>query len=158
VGVVLVRGVPGALSGAVTPDEVARASAEAMWAGDAASRALGMRIVEVGPGRAVLAMSVREDMVNGHGIGHGGLTFALADSAFAFACNSYNRTTVAAGAEIRFRRPTRRGEELVASAVERSREGRDGVYDVTVVAGETVVAEFVGRSREVGGSLVEEQP
>jgi acyl-CoA thioesterase len=81
-----------------------------------------------------------------------------ADSAFAFACNSYNRTTVAAGAEIRFRRPTRRGEELVASAVERSREGRDGVYDVTVVAGETVVAEFVGRSREVGGSLVEEQP
>lgn len=151
-------GPAGALSGAVTPDEVARSSAEAMWAGDAASRALGMRIVEVGPGRAVLAMAVREDMVNGHGIGHGGLTFALADSAFAFACNSYNRTTVAAGAEIRFRRPTSLGQELVASAVERSREGRDGVYDVTVVVGETVVAEFVGRSREVGGAIVEEQP
>ena len=68
-----------------------------MWAGDAASQALGMRIVEVGPGRAVLAMTVRDDMVNGHGIGHGGLTFCVADSAFAFACNSYNRRTVAAG-------------------------------------------------------------
>lgn len=154
----LVPGPADALSGPVTPIEVARASAEAMWAGDAASRALGMRIVEVGPGRAVLAMPVRDDMVNGHGIGHGGLTFALADSAFAFACNSYNRATVAAGAEIRFRRPTRLGEELVASAVERSREGRDGVYDVSVVVGETVVAEFVGRSREVGGTLFEEQP
>ena len=142
----------------MTPDEVARRSAEAMWAGDAASAALGMRIVAVGPGRAALTMTVRPDMVNGHAIGHGGLTFALADSAFAFACNSYNRSTVAAGADIRFLAPTRLGDVLVAEAVERSREGRDGVYDVTVVAGQTVVAEFVGRSREVGGSLVEEQP
>ena len=140
----------------MTPDEVARGSADAMWAGDAASRALGMRIVEVGPGRAVLAMTVRDDMVNGHAIGHGGLTFALADSAFAFACNSYNRTTVAAGAEIRFRRPTRLGDELVATATERSREGRDGEYDVAVVVGDTVVAEFVGRSREIGGAFWEE--
>lgn len=140
----------------MTPEQVARRSAEAMWAGDAASRALGMRVVEVGPGRAVLTMVVREDMVNGHGIGHGGLTFSLADSAFAFACNSYNRTTVAAGAEICFRRPTRRGDELVATAVERSREGRDGVYDVTVTVGDTVVAELVGRSRETGGVLWEE--
>ena len=76
----------------------------------------------------------RDDMVNGHAIGHGGLTFTLADSAFAFACNSYNRPTVAAGAEIRFRAPTRLGDVLVASAVEREREGRDGVYDVTVTA------------------------
>ena len=127
-----------------------------MWAGDAASRALGMRILEVGPGRAVLAMTVRDDMVNGHEIGHGGLTFTLADSAFAFACNSYNRRAVAAGAEIRFRAPTRLGEELVATAVERSSEGRDGVYDVIVTAGEMVVAEFVGRSREIGGPLWEE--
>lgn len=129
-----------------------------MWAGDAASQALGMRIVEVGPGRAVLAMTVRADMVNGHAIGHGGLTFALADSAFAFACNSRNRRAVATGAEIRFRAPTRLGDELLASAVERSSEGRDGVYDVTVTAGEVVVAEFVGRSREIGGTLWDDSP
>ena len=90
-------------------------------------------------------------MVNGHDIGHGGITFTLADSAFAFACNSYNRVTVAAGAEIRFRRPTKLGDVLVATATERSREGRDGVYDVTVTVDDEVVAEFVGRSREIGG-------
>ena len=111
-----------------------------------------MEIVEVGPGRAVLRMTVRDDMVNGHAIGHGGLTFTLADSAFAFACNSYDRRTVAAGAEIRFLAPTRLGDVLVATAVERSREGRTGVYDVEVTAGETVVATFVGRSHEIGGS------
>ncbi len=141
----------------MTPEQRARRSADAMWAGDAASRGLGMEILEVGPGRAVLSMTLREDMVNGHAIGHGGLTFALADSAFAFACNSYNRTTVAAGAEIRFRAPTRLGDLLLATATERSREGRDGVYDVTVVVGETLVAEFVGRSREIGGAIWEEQ-
>ena len=129
--------------------ETAERSAADMWADDRASQALGMEIVEVGPGRATLRMSVRADMVNGHGIGHGGLTFALADSAFAFACNSYGRTTVAAAAEIRFRRPTRLGDELVADAVERSRDGRDGVYDVTVRAGDETVAIFVGRSREI---------
>lgn len=135
----------------VDADEVATRSAAAMWAGDRASQGLGMELREVGPGRAVLTMAVRPDMVNGHAIGHGGMTFALADSAFAFACNSYNRTTVAAGAEIRFRAPAGLGVTLVATAVERSREGRDGVYDVTVTAGDTLVAEFVGRSREVGG-------
>ena len=140
----------------MTPEEVARRSADAMWEDDRASQALGMRLAEVGPGRAVLTMTVREDMVNGHAIGHGGLTFALADSAFAFACNSYNRRTVAAGAEIRFRRPTRLGDQLVATAVERSVDGRDGVYDVTVVVGDVVVAEFVGRSREIGGVVWEE--
>jgi acyl-CoA thioesterase len=115
-----------------------------------------MVLAEVGPGRAVLTMTLRDDMVNGHAIGHGGLTFTLADSAFAFACNSYNRRAVAAGAEIRFRRPTRLGDQLVATAVERSTEGRDGVYDVTVTVGDTVVAEFVGRSRELGGALWED--
>jgi acyl-CoA thioesterase len=129
--------------------ETAESSAAEMWAGDRASQALGMEIVEVGPGRATLRMKVRDDMVNGHGIGHGGLTFTLADSAFAFACNSYGRTTVAASAEIRFRRPTRLGDDLVATAVERSRDGRDGVYDVTVRNGEEKVAIFVGRSREI---------
>lgn len=139
------------------PDEVARRSADAMWAGDRASQALGMQLLEVGPGRATLRMTVREDMVNGHGTGHGGLTFALADSAFAFACNSYNRRTVAAGAEIRFRAPTRAGDVLVATAVERDRTGRDGTYDVTVTAGEVVVATFVGRAREVAGAFWEEE-
>jgi acyl-CoA thioesterase len=139
----------------VTPEEIARGSAEAMWADDRASRALGMSIDEIAPGRATLRMTVREDMVNGHDIGHGGLTFTLADSAFAFACNSYNRRTVAASAEIRFRAPTRAGDVLVATAVERERDGRDGTYDVTVTVGETVVATFVGRSREVGGAFWE---
>ena len=127
-----------------------------MWAGDAASRGLGMELVEVAPGRATLRMTVRADMVNGHAIGHGGLTFTLADSAFAFACNSYNRSTVAAAAEIRFLAPTRLGDVLVATAMERSREGRDGVYDITVRSGETVVAEFVGRSKEIRGTLFDE--
>ncbi len=135
----------------MTPEEIASRSAAAMWAEDRASRALGMELREVGPGRAVIAMKVREDMVNGHGIGHGGLTFAVADSAFAFACNSRNRRTVAAGAEIRFRAPTRLGDLLVATATERSRDGRDGVYDVVVAVGEVVVARFTGWSREIDG-------
>ncbi len=129
-----------------------------MWAGDRASQELGMRIESIAPGRAVLSMELRADMVNGHAIGHGGFTFTLADSAFAFACNSYNRSTVAAGAEIRFRRPTRLGDRLVATAVERAREGRDGVYDVSVTVGGEVVATFVGRSKEIGGTLYEEGP
>lgn len=111
-----------------------------------------MELVDVGPGTSRMQLELTDQMVNGHDIGHGGITFALADSAFAFACNSYNRVTVAASAEIRFRRPTRLGDVLVAMATERSREGRDGVYDVTVTVGEDVVAEFVGRSREIGGS------
>jgi acyl-CoA thioesterase len=137
----------------VTPQEVAEASAAAMWADDRASQALGMEIVEVAPGRAVLRMTVREDMVNGHAIGHGGLTFTLADSAFAFACNSYGRRTVAAGAEIRFRAPTRLGDVLTATAVERTREEVVGTYDVEVSNGERVVATFVGRSHEIGGTF-----
>ena len=136
--------------------QVARRSAAAMWSGDRASQALGMEILDVGPGTATLRMTVREDMVNGHDIGHGGLTFTLADSAFAFACNSYNRSTVAATGEIRFRAPTHLGDVLVAVAVERSREGRKGVYDVQVHAGDTLVAEFVGHSREIGGALYRE--
>ena len=139
------------------PQEVAESAAAAMWAGDRASQALGMEILEVGPGRAVLRMTVRDDMVNGHAIGHGGLTFTLADSAFAFACNSYDRRTVAAGAEIRFRAPTRLGDVLTATATERSRDGRTGVYEVEVTSqgpgGDTVVATFVGRSHEIGGSF-----
>jgi acyl-CoA thioesterase len=141
----------------VTPEEtaqdVARRSAEAMWAGDRASRELGMSLDDVGPGSATLSMTLTESMVNGHAIGHGGYTFTLADSAFAFACNSYNRSTVAAACEIRFVAPTRLGDLLVAEAVERSRHGRDGVYDITVRRDDTVIAEFVGRSKEIRGAL-----
>jgi acyl-CoA thioesterase len=137
----------------VTPEETAQRSGEAMAAGDRAARALGIVADEVLPGRATVRMTVREDMVNGHGIGHGGLTFTVADSAFSFACNSYNRRTVAAGAEIRFLAPTHRGDVLVATATERERAGRDGVYDVTVTVGETIVATFVGHSKEIGGTV-----
>jgi acyl-CoA thioesterase len=137
----------------VTPEQIARRSAETMWADDRASQALGMTVDAVGPGTATLSMTLREDMVNGHAIGHGGVTFTLADSAFAFACNSYNRSTVAASAEIRFRRPTHLGDRLVASATELERAGVDGVYEVLVTVGAEVVAVFVGRCKEIGGTL-----
>lgn len=137
-----------------TPDELARRCADAMWADDAASQQLGMRIDAVGPGRATLSMTVRPDMTNGHGIAHGGFIFALADSAFAFACNSYNVRTVAQGADIVFVSPAHEQEHLVAAAVERHRYGRNGVYDVRVTCAERVVAEFRGRSRTIGGEHV----
>jgi acyl-CoA thioesterase len=127
-----------------------------MFAQDRASQALGMRIIEVTPGYAQLAMSVREDMVNGHQICHGGLIFTLADSAFAFACNTYNAVTVAAGATIEFLAPGRLGDELTATAQEQSRSRRTGVYDVTVrnQRGDCI-ALFRGRSHEIGGRLIE---
>ena len=121
-----------------------------MWAADAASRALGMELVEVGDGGAVVRMTVRDDMVNGHGTCHGGLVATLADSAFALACNSRGAATVAAGFDVTFLRPARVGDVLVATAVERSVQGRSGIYDVTV-AGSDVVAEFRGRSRTLPG-------
>jgi acyl-CoA thioesterase len=115
-----------------------------------------MSLDAVEPGAATVSLVLGEDMVNGHGIGHGGITFALADSAFAVACNSYNRVTVAASAEIRFRRPTHLGDRLVATATEQTREGRDGAYDVLVTVGDEVVAVFAGRSKEIGGTLFPE--
>jgi len=114
---------------------------------DQASAALGM-VVEVDePGRSVVSMSVREDMTNGFGITHGGLVFALADTAFAIACNEDERVTVAAGADITFLKSTRAGQTLTAEAVRRTVSGRTGLYDVTITdeTGE-VVAEFRGRS------------
>ena len=142
----------------VDPQLLAEQSAAAMWAGDAASQAMGMSLDEVRPGCARLVMTVRPDMVNGHGICHGGFVFALADSAFAFACNSYNRNTVAQSCDIVFVNPARLGDTLVADAVERTRFGRNGVYDVTVeLAGSAeteYIALFRGRSREIGGTLI----
>jgi acyl-CoA thioesterase len=137
------------------PQAVAEASARAMYAQDRASQALGMRILEVRPGYARLAMIVREDMVNGHKICHGGLIFTLADSAFAFACNTYDVVTVASSGSVEFLLPTRLGDELTAIAEERSRSKRTGVYDVAVrnQQGECV-AMFRGRSHEIGGAIV----
>jgi acyl-CoA thioesterase len=139
-----------------TTQHTAQRCAEMMWADDEASRALGMELAEVGPGRAVLRMKVRADMANGHGIAHGGFTFTLADSAFAFACNSHNRRTVAQGCDIAFLAPVRAGDVLEAEAVERWRQGRNGIYDVTVRCGDRVVAEFRGRSREIGGTFYDD--
>jgi phenylacetic acid degradation protein PaaD len=136
---------------------LAERSAAAMWADDAASQALGMTLDEVRPGYARMSMLIRSDMVNGHGICHGGFVFALADSAFAFACNSYNRSTVAQACDIVYVAAVRLGDHLVAEAVERTRYGRNGVYDVSVRRDGDVVAEFRGRSREIAGTLVAEE-
>ena len=136
-------------------DDTARRSADAMWAGDAASQALGMTVVDVGPGTAEVSMKVREDMVNGWGLCHGGLIASLADSAFAFACNSHGVVTVAAGFEVDFLESARLGDELVATAVERALRGRSGLYDVTVrrTSDDAVIAEFRGRSRSTGRGI-----
>jgi len=136
----------------LSPDDLARACAEAMWKEDDASKGLGMEIVEVGPGRATLALTVRPDMVNGQRIAHGGFIFTLADSAFAYACNSHNVRTVAAQGDITFIRPGNLGDRLVATAREVSRSGRSGIYDVRVTANDEVIAEFRGHSRTIGGT------
>ena len=136
----------------LSPDDLARACAEAMWKEDDASGGLGMEIVEVGPGRATLTMTVRPEMVNGQRIAHGGFIFTLADSAFAFACNSHNDRAVAAQGSITFLRPGKLGDKLVAAAREVSRSGRSGIYDVRVTAGDVVIAEFRGHSRTIPGT------
>lgn len=133
--------------GGTTLQQAAQRQADEMWADDAASRALGITISAVAPGRATARMTVRSDMVNGHGTCHGGYLFLLADSAFAFACNTHGLPVVAAGADVSFLAPVREGDELVATAVERSLRGRSGLYDVTVRRGDEAVLEFRGRSR-----------
>jgi phenylacetic acid degradation protein PaaD len=139
----------------LTADDVARRSAHAMLDSDAASRAAGVELREVGPGHAVATMTVTEDMLNGHGIAHGGYVFLLADTAFAVACNSYGRRTVAAGCDITYLAPAKSGDELVAEARERARQGRSGIYDVSVRRADgSLVAELRGRSRTIDGTLV----
>ncbi|HVX76205.1 MAG TPA: hydroxyphenylacetyl-CoA thioesterase PaaI [Bradyrhizobium sp.] len=137
---------------APSPDDIARACAEAMWNEDDASKGLGMEILEVRVGRATLAMTVQPHMVNGQRIAHGGFIFTLADSAFAFACNTHNERVVAAQGNITFIRPGKLGDRLVAEACEISRSGRSGIYDVTVTNGDIVIAEFRGHSRSIGGT------
>jgi acyl-CoA thioesterase len=139
----------GATSAGVTP-------AEAMFAADEASRALGIELLEQGEGTAVLRVTVTPAMVNGHGIAHGGYLFLLADTAFACACNSHGPVTVAAGADIDFVAPAYEGDVLVATARERARFGRSGIYDVSVLRGDEVIAEFRGRSRSIRGTTTKE--
>ncbi len=124
----------------------------AMMDADGASRALGIELVSCSEGRATTTMTVRDDMVNGHAIAHGGLVFTLADTAFACACNSHGPVTVAAGAEITFVAPARAGDQLVAEAQERVSFGRSGIYDITVRRGDDVIAEFRGRSHRVASA------
>ena len=139
------------------PAALARACAEVMWASDRASQALGMVLESVTPGGARLSMIVRPDMVNGHDLCHGGLIAALADSAFAFACNSHGTVTVASGFDVQLLESARLGDQLVADAREVALRGRSGVYDVSVRCGEKVVAEFRGRSRSLGRPILEEE-
>jgi acyl-CoA thioesterase len=131
--------------------------ADGMFVNDRASRGLGMQIASVAPGRAEMTMTVREDMLNGHAMCHGGFIFLLADSTFAFACNSYNRNTVAQGCSIDYLAPAHLGDVLHASGVERSRTGRTGVYDIEVrnQHGRTV-ALFRGKSYRIDGHVVDE--
>jgi acyl-CoA thioesterase len=139
----------------MSADEVARATAAAMSEADACSRALGIELLEVREGYARMQMLVRADFLNGHRICHGGLIFALADSAFAFACNSRNINTVASGCSIEFLRPVHGGDTLTAEAVEQSLTGRTGIYDIRVTnhANETV-AMFRGKSSQIRGTVI----
>lgn len=140
---------------ALSPDVLARACADAMWKEDNASSGLGMEIVDIAAGRATMTMTIKPHMVNGHGIAHGGFIFTLADSTFAFACNSRNERTVAAHCNISFIRPGKLGDRLVATAQEISKSGRSGIYDIRVTAGDVAVAEMRGHSHTIGGVWIE---
>jgi acyl-CoA thioesterase len=134
---------------------LARDVGQAMWSRDNATNALGMQLISIAPGVATITMQVRSDMVNGHHICHGGLIFTLADSAFAYACNSYNLNTVASACHIDFLAPAREGDVLEATATERSASGRTGVYDIEVkVQGGKLVALFRGKSYRIKGEVI----
>jgi acyl-CoA thioesterase len=138
--------------------QLAQAVGESMFAADAASRDfLQMKLVSCEPGRAVMRMTVRECMLNGHRICHGGLIFTLADSTFAFACNSYNKVAVAAGCSIEFLKPGQLGDELTCEGVEQTLQGRHGIYDMKVSNqhGE-VIALFRGKSAQIAGQVISE--
>lgn len=140
-----------------TQTEIARACAAAMWAEDQASQALGMEIEHVDRGEARLTMRVTAQMTNGHGTCHGGYIFTLADSAFAFACNSYNQRSVAQHCSVSFIAPGRKDDLLTATALERMRAERSGIYDVSVVNQDGVlIAEFCGHSRTIKGQHLPE--
>lgn len=139
----------------LTAQAVAEASARVMWENDVTCRALGIRVEEVGPGRSALSLTIDAQMANFHGTCHGGYIFLLADSALSYACNSYNRRSVAHVCSITYLQPARLGERLVARAEERARVGRTAIYDVSVRnESGALIAEFRGQSRTVEGKLV----
>lgn len=141
----------------LSPQALAEACARVMWDEDNATRHLGMELVSIAPGEAVIAMTITEIMTNGHGTCHGGYMFTLADSAFAFACNSYNQRAVAQHCSVSFIAPALRCDRLTATAREVSRRGRSGIYDVRITNQEgEVVAEFRGHSRTVKGTHLPE--
>ena len=139
----------------LTPQQIAEACGSAMYERDYAAQMLGITLEEISPGYARMQMTVRQDMVNGHDICHGGMTFSLADTAFAYACNSRNQVTVASSCTIDFISPGRLGDVLTAVAQERSLRGRSGVYDIKVTHqnGE-LIAHFRGRSQRLQGEVV----
>jgi acyl-CoA thioesterase len=140
----------------MTEQQLAQDCATALWANDVASKdTLGMTILETGPGRAVLRMAVHRLHLNGHQICHGGFIFTLADSTFAFACNSHNKNTVASGASIEFLRPAHEGDVLTCEGIEQTLQGRHGIYDMRVTnqRGE-VVAMFRGKSAQIPGTVI----
>ena len=143
-----------------TSQQVAEATRDAMWANDRASKGMGMQVMAISQGGATLRMTVREDMLNGHDICHGGFITTLADSAFAFACNAYNEVTVASGFDVNLFASARLGDVLTATAVEVSKAGRTGVYDITVTNQHGVaLAAFRGRSYTMKGKpLIEGLP
>jgi acyl-CoA thioesterase len=143
----------------VTPQALAEACASALWADDHASIGLGMRLLRIAPGEAEIAMPIEPRMANGHGICHGGFIFTLADSAFAFACNSFNRRTVAQSNSITYLRPAVVGQTLTARAARTAEAGRSGIYDVLVSDDDgRAIASFRGLSRVIEGHLVETTP
>lgn len=136
------------------PQYLAEACADAMLARDQASQKLGMKVVSVAPGKATLTMAVDDRMIQGHGSCHGGYLFTLADSAFAFACNTYDKATVASGCSIDYMHAAKEGDLLTATAEEQSRGGRTGVYDVTIINQDgRTIALFRGKSYQVRGSV-----
>ena len=139
----------------MNPQQVAEAVRDAMWKDDHASKALGMEVLSIGPGRASLCMTVRQDMLNGHQICHGGLMTTLADSTFAFACNSHNKAAVAAGCSIEFLRPARLGDVLTCVGQEQTLQGRHGIYDMRVTNQHgDVVAMFRGKSAQLAATVL----
>lgn len=140
----------------MTPLQLAEACAATLWGPDTCSQWLGMRLEEVRPGYARISMQVRPEFLNGHGICHGGLMFTLADSTFAFACNSHNAPTVAAGCSIEFLKPVQGNDTLTAVGQEQTLSGRHGIYDIRVTngAGE-VVAMFRGKSAQLKGQIID---
>ncbi|WP_421979390.1 hydroxyphenylacetyl-CoA thioesterase PaaI [Roseibium sp.] len=141
----------------MTPQELAEACARIMWEDDNASQALGMELVRIAPGEADMRMTVTRIMTNGHGNMHGGYLFALADSAFAFACNTYNQMTVAQHCAITYVKPGALGDVLTAHAREVSKEGRSGIYDISLTREDgTVIAEFRGHSRTINRTFLTE--